>query len=274
LTVPLSAHASRWAVAAVLIPLVLGLLFLAPPSAFDLLIIVTALLAWREFFSICFDRRPWVLQAIGLGGAAMIMIGARLYGPVGQGLALVLAVALGFLYFLLNYGQTPSIIDSIGRFSLGHVYVSLFLSFFVRLHALDHGAEWIFFTLAVTFLGDTAAFYVGRSFGRRPFYPAVSPKKTWEGFGGGLIGSGLSAGLVGGLLLPAAWFEAALFGIFLGIWGATGDLFESMLKRSAGIKDSGSVLLGHGGILDRIDALLFNGPFVYLYAVTRGGGLV
>jgi len=272
--VPLSAHASRWAVAIVLTPLVLGLLFLAPPLAFDLLVILTGLLAWRELFFLCFDQRPRVLEALGLIGAAVVMIGARLEGAVGQGMALVLAVSMGFLYFLLNYQKTTSIIDSVGRFALSHVYVSLFLSFFLRLRALDHGAEWIFFTLLVTFLGDTVAFYIGRRFGRRPFYPAVSPKKTIEGFWGGLLGSGLSAGLVGGLLLPPAWFEAALLGIFLGIWGAAGDLFESMLKRSAGLKDSGTLLRGHGGILDRIDALLFNGPLVYLFVMTRGFGSV
>ena len=104
----------------------------------------------------------------------------------------------------------------------------------------------------------------------RKLYPAVSPNKTWEGLAGGVIAAAVAGGLYGAWLLPLAWFEAALAGAVLGLWGAGGDLFESMIKRSAGIKDSGRILMGHGGVLDRVDALLFNAPVVYLLAVWSG----
>ncbi len=241
----LSSHASRWLVTAILGPLVLAVIFLAPPLLFFLVVALAGALAWSEFFFMCFGRENRTLFAIGLAGVAMIMAGAVFFGGRGHAVALFLAVAAGCLYFLLNYARIPSIIDHVSRFCLGHVYVSLFLSFFIRLHALDSGSGWVFFTLLVTFVGDSAAFYAGRSFGRRPLYPVVSPKKTMEGLWGGTAAAAMA--------------------------GAVGDLFESMLKRSVGIKDSGTILMGHGGLLDRIDAVLFNVPLVYLMALYKTG---
>lgn len=266
----LSSHASRWLVVAVLVPHLLAAIFLAPPFVFYLVVAAAGLLAWSEFFAMCFSRERRVLMLLGMLGVALVMLGARLDSGAAHSAALVMAVCLGCLYFLLNFEKTPAIIDQVGRFVLGQVYIGLFLSFLARLFALDHGPSWVLFALAVTFLGDTGAFYVGRNWGRRPLYPAISPKKTREGLWGGLAGGGLAAGVIAAFLLPAPWYEAALLGVFLGFWGAMGDLFESMLKRSAGIKDSGSVLLGHGGIMDRMDGLLFNAPIVYLYAAARG----
>ncbi|MDY6850708.1 MAG: phosphatidate cytidylyltransferase [Thermodesulfobacteriota bacterium] len=266
----LSSHASRWLVAAVLVPLLLAAIFLAPPFVFYLVVAVAGLLAWSEFFAMCLSGERRVLMLLGMVGVALVMLGARLDNSIAHGAALVVAVCLGCLYFLLRFEKTPSIIDHTGRFVLGQVYIGLFLSFLARLFALDHGPNWVLFALAVTFLGDTGAFYTGRTWGRHPLYPAVSPKKTREGLWGGLAGGGLAAGVIAVFLLPAPWYEAALFGVFLGFWGAVGDLFESMLKRSAGIKDSGSLLRGHGGVMDRIDGLIFNAPIVYFYAVARG----
>ncbi|MFH1134968.1 MAG: phosphatidate cytidylyltransferase [Pseudomonadota bacterium] len=183
---------------------------------------------------------------------------------------MVLAAIIGFLYFLFTYSQQQQLFDQVGRFSLGHLYISLFLSFLVPLYGLEQGARWILFALLVTFLSDTSAFYFGRSLGRHPLYPAVSPKKTWEGLGGSVLGGGVTAGLCAAFFLNASWLEAAALGLFLGLWQAGGDLFESMLKRSAGIKDSGRILMGHGGLWDRLDALLFNLPLVFLFAYFRG----
>lgn len=124
--------------------------------------------------------------------------------------------------------------------------------------AAPRGLGWILIVILATWFGDTAAYLVGRSVGRRPLLPRVSPKKTVEGSIGGLAGSML-AGLAGvalfGLDVPI-WL-GALFGLALGAVGQVGDLGESLLKRQAGVKDSGTLIRGHGGILDRIDALLF-----------------
>ncbi|MEW5721656.1 MAG: phosphatidate cytidylyltransferase [Thermodesulfobacteriota bacterium] len=267
----LSAHASRWLIAAVAAPLLLAVIFLAPPLFFFLVVAVFGALAWWEFHDICLgESGPW-LRAAGLAGWLLTAAGAHFFGPAGQQAGLVLAVAGGGLYFIFRYPQIENVMDQAGRFALGHAYISLFFSFLLLLFALDRGPRWILFTLLVTFLGDACAFYVGRTLGRRPLYPAVSPKKTWEGLAGGVAGSGLTAAALGLVLAPAAWWETGLLGLFLGGWAAAGDLFESMLKRAAGVKDSGHILLGHGGVWDRVDALLFNVPAVYFFALFRGG---
>jgi phosphatidate cytidylyltransferase len=135
------------------------------------------------------------------------------------------------------------------------------------LRSSSNGLEWVACALIVTWANDTFAYFAGRLFGRRKLYPAVSPNKTWEGFAGGLFGSVL--GMVVAKLTffsPLTWVDAVVVGLAGGVLGPIGDLCESMLKRAYQVKDSGKILPGHGGLLDRIDALLFNAPMVFLYA--------
>ena len=129
---------------------------------------------------------------------------------------------------------------------------------------ISPGFAWIVFALATTWLGDTFAYFVGRSMGRTPLAPHISPKKTWEGSVGGLIGAALTGvGCVYLLGLPINPFIGALLGGIAGIIGPIGDLAESQIKRQIGVKDVGSLLPGHGGILDRVDSILFMVPIVY-----------
>jgi phosphatidate cytidylyltransferase len=131
------------------------------------------------------------------------------------------------------------------------------------LHQLPDGRWWVMWLLLVMFAGDTSAFYIGRTLGKTKLFPAVSPGKTWAGTLGGLGASVLAAVLLGAWLLPG--FPAtglALLGVILGVVGVLGDLFESMLKRQAQVKDAGQLLPGHGGILDRLDSILFAAPVV------------
>lgn len=266
----MSSHATRWLVTFIAAPILLWVILAAPPVFLHMVVALAGLAAWWEYFHICFKPGQPGLLAVVLGGWAVVVLGAIHFGWPGQVAGLAGAAAVGLVYFLLNYTRVPSIIDQTGRFALGHIYVSLFLSLLIGLFALENGPRWILFALLVTFIGDTGAYYVGRTWGRRPLYPAVSPNKTWEGLGGNVLACTITAAVYAGLLLPTPWYEAAGLGMFLGIWGPAGDLFESMLKRAAGVKDSGRILLGHGGILDRIDALLFNVPVIYFFAVVRG----
>lgn len=133
---------------------------------------------------------------------------------------------------------------------------------------ISPGFAWIVFALATTWLGDTFAYFVGRSMGRTPLAPHISPKKTWEGSIGGLIGAALTGvGCVYLLGLPMSPVIGAMLGGIAGLIGPLGDLAESQIKRQIGVKDVGSLLPGHGGILDRIDSILFMVPIVY-YGVT------
>lgn len=132
----------------------------------------------------------------------------------------------------------------------------------------DQGLAWISFALIVTFSTDTAAFFVGKAIGKRPLAPAVSPNKTREGAIGGALAALVSA-LVSAtaLSIDASWTAVALLGILLGIVGQAGDLFESKLKRLSGVKESGRLLPGHGGILDRLDSIVFNLAVVYYFVL-------
>jgi phosphatidate cytidylyltransferase len=130
----------------------------------------------------------------------------------------------------------------------------------------ENGGHWVMVVLYLTFLNDTFAYFTGRAMGKRKLYPEVSPGKTWEGFFGGMTGA-----MVG--LFVFRWLgfkqlsvlDVVVLGIAGGIMGPMGDLSESMLKRAYGVKDSGKIVPGHGGILDRVDALIFNAPLTFLY---------
>jgi len=159
--------------------------------------------------------------------------------------------------------------------ALAWLYCGVLIATVVGLR-VQFGFAWVILAFVVTWLNDTLAYFGGRFFGRTPFFPKVSPKKTWEGFAGGVLGSVLGALLTKAVFLalpqPAgetfqlSWWGCVGLGLGASVLGPLGDLAESMLKRAAGVKDSGKLIPGHGGLLDRIDALLFVAPWIYLWA--------
>jgi phosphatidate cytidylyltransferase len=140
------------------------------------------------------------------------------------------------------------------------------LTHLALLREVTYGVQWIFLLLIIVMSGDTAAYYAGRTLGKRKLYPKVSPNKTIEGSLGGLVGS-----LAGVFIARVTFFpqlsvaDSIVLPLLLGMLGQLGDLFESMLKRSFGVKDSGTIVPGHGGILDRLDSILFAAPAAFLY---------
>ena len=134
------------------------------------------------------------------------------------------------------------------------------------LRNLPDGGSWVVAALAITWGNDTSAYFAGRFLGKHKLYPEVSPNKTWEGFAGGLFGSVACLFIMKASVFPSLRVvDCLVVGLIGGLFGPAGDLCESMLKRAYGVKDSGTLLPGHGGMLDRIDALLFNAPVVLLY---------
>ena len=145
-------------------------------------------------------------------------------------------------------------------------YPGALLAYAPLIREADHGLAWISFALIVTFSTDTAAFFVGKAIGKRPLAPAISPNKTWEGAIGGALAALVSALVsASALSIDAPWTAVAVLGILLGIVGQAGDLFESKLKRLSDVKESGRLLPGHGGILDRLDSIVFNLAVVYYF---------
>ena len=181
-----------------------------------------------------------------------------------------LLLALLFLYRL------PPINEFQGRFGwlcLGLLYLPLLLGHLIPLRMLPAGREWIFLTLMVIMSCDSFAYFVGSKFGKRKLYPAVSPNKSIEGGLGGLFGSVLAVLIARATFLPTIGIaDGLLIGLLLGVAGQLGDLFESLLKRACKVKDSGNMIPGHGGILDRLDSLLFAFPLVYYIARFAYGG--
>jgi len=148
----------------------------------------------------------------------------------------------------------------------GILYIGWLLSHFVALRELDSGRDWVLFALFVTFASDSSAYFIGSAIGKHLLAPGVSPKKTWEGAAGGIIGA-ISVGLLLVMLLklPITYLQAIPLSIAVSIFGQLGDLLESLFKRRTGIKDSGRAMPGHGGFLDRMDSVVFAGVFVYYY---------
>lgn len=183
----------------------------------------------------------------------------------------VVALFLLFLHHLTGRRDILATVRYLGAGSFSLLYVPLLTSFMVLLRGGEGGQWWILFLFAVIWGNDILAYYTGRSIGRHKLSRVVSPKKTIEGAIGGLVG-----GIVVAVVFRYALFsdrgvvELAVLALLLGLVGQAGDLFESMIKRSAGVKDSGFIVPGHGGILDRIDSLLFCLPLLYCYIMLHG----
>jgi len=196
--------------------------------------------------------------------------------PVDITLVLVVAgLLLSATFFVLTARSTEGLADRWAHFSLGPAYVAAPMGLLPALCVMDGGKAWLWVPLLIAWFGDMGGYFAGRAFGKHKLLPLISPKKTWEGLVGGLLLS------VAGLLafkygvfdrwidaeVPMQVIDCVVLGVVGGLAGVVGDLTASMLKRTHGVKDSGRFLPGHGGILDRIDALLFVVPVVWLWLV-------
>jgi phosphatidate cytidylyltransferase len=255
-----------------LIPLAVWVIVLGGP-VFNLIIIATCVLAAREYtrmFSASGHRPAGLLLLIG----APLLVAVRAFPIVELGVALVLLIVAALGWHLVDYerGARSSATDFAITLA-GILYLGWLGSYFVALRALADGFWWTASIIGALWIVDSAAYLFGRAFGRNPLAPRLSPKKTWEGFAGGALGGALGSALLGMVWHFGAgpeslvnWHTGALLGLATGLVGPLGDLGISMLKRETGVKDSGAVIAGHGGVLDRIDSWLVAVPVGY-YAV-------
>lgn len=233
--------------------------------------LVLAILALHEFYGLVRPYRPNLL--VGYIASLAAIIGAQWYGRSGLLAGFMLVLLLLFVWAMAGrIGE-----HLLGRMSvtlLGVVWIGTAFAHLVLLRNLNQGLPLIVLAVGATWFGDTAAFFVGRAFGRHRMAPRISPKKTVEGAIAGLVGAALF-GL--GVKLYNDWLttEMALYlGLIAGFAGQWGDLFESAAKRDLQVKDSGKLLPGHGGILDRFDSILFAGAAVYWASVFLIGDIV
>lgn len=263
---------ARLATAAIAIPLLLLLIFEARDGVFAFVLALAGFAAVAEYVNMAFPDR-WGERGLGMIMGLLVGVGAAGPDPgLWLGAALALSVILGLVWVLFARRDFERGLTDLGLLLLGVLFCALLLPHFTWLRRLEHGPGLVFFVLAVAMVGDSGGYFVGHAFGKHKLAPRVSPGKTVEG-GLGILACSLLAGLLAKFVLGAcgaglatlSWKETALLALGMGVLGQLGDLGESVMKRTFGVKESGWIFPGHGGILDRIDSLLFPVVFVYYY---------
>lgn len=262
-------HLKRWITGIAALPLVIYLVVGGPLQFLLLLTAVSLLSLWEYYHIVLPPMKDPVTDAftwLGLICAPAVLAAAYLgdFALAAMGVALNL-IACGVIS-IVRFGRNPEILNGVFRQVAGLIYIPVSLSLLIPLRSGSDGWQWILFILFTIFAGDIGAYYVGSYRGRHKLCPAVSPGKTVEGAVGGLTANVLVGSVLKIIMFTQLkWLPCLLFFVAVGVVGQIGDLFESQMKRASGVKDSGAMLPGHGGFLDRIDALLFVAPLAYTF---------
>jgi phosphatidate cytidylyltransferase len=261
-------HLKRLAVALIALPLLYLYVTKLPPAYFLGLIVLVNLLAQREFYAMY--RTKGLLSLLGVCAGTALLVGAALstYGIQADWARDFFPMLLMATFIVIATARLFAVTDPVSALRdlapplAGFLYVPVLL--LAQWYLRVKGHEWILLLYGCVWASDSLAYYIGKGVGRKKLYFAVSPNKTVEGAVGSVLGGILSGAALGPILFPHEGAAlCALFGGVIGVTTILGDLAESMFKRDAGVKDSGSLIPGHGGILDKIDGGLFAGPVLY-----------
>ena len=247
-----------------LLLIVVGAVWFLPPAATLLLAVIAAGIAFLEYAALAAALGTYIPRAVS--GAAVLAACAAVGGGYLPVEIVIMTAVLSVGALAVGAGQPgPAVLRDAAASLLPVVYIGLPLGALAAVRALG-GRGPVLLLMIVLVISDSAQYYTGRALGRSPLAPGISPKKTREGAIGGLV-FGTIAMVVGGrVVFPAAsTLILVLAGATISTLGIVGDLFESLLKRSAGVKDSGGLIPGHGGVLDRIDSWLFAAPMYYVF---------
>ncbi len=261
-------HLKRWLTGIICVPVLIFLIGFGPRWLFYAVLCIAGLVGLWEYYGITGVRLPatvkWANSALVVVLFVAVYMRQALLVPGIIVLWAFFPMALEVFTYSSSNENRRSMISMAAL--LGPVYTTLPLALLVFIDMRPQGHLWIFFLLSVVFACDTGAFYFGRSFGKHKLHERVSPGKTWEGAGGGLFSSLMAAMLFLKFIdLHPFNVSLVLMVILLSTASQIGDLAESVLKRNQGVKESGNILPGHGGILDRIDGLLFAIPVLFFY---------
>lgn len=260
--------------ALVLLPVVLLLIYLGG-IPWAVAIALAGAVAWGEMSRLLQRSDFAVDRLVGLFFVVLTIVAAYLNGAglVSFDLLpplLALLIMASLIDALYDRSDHPTHNWAINVASA--LYLGFMLSHFVTLRVRPNGMNWVFFAFFMTWIGDTAAYFVGSSFGRHKLWPRISPKKTWEGLAGEIASCLIAGPLFGAWLVGLNVWQGLLIGLLVAVLGTFGDFAVSLLKRMAHMKDSGTLIPGHGGILDRLDSLMFTFPLITYFAILVAGG--
>jgi len=256
--------------AAVGVPLIILAIWFGGPW-FSLLIAAAALAGTYEFYHMAnFDRREPLLY-LGMLWALALVLSPHYKNPEVLPIIITAVMLISLIWLLLRPSREKAFHNWAWTI-VGALYVGWMLSYWLNLRGLDDGRNWVYLAMLITFANDTGAYFIGRARGKHKLAPMISPAKTWEGAIGGLVSAILAAIIIALVLTLVSHFtfkywQIILLGFLVSLFAQLGDLVESLLKRNTGVKESGNLLPGHGGILDRFDSLIFVGAVVYYYVI-------
>jgi len=257
------------------VPLVILAIWFGGPWI-ALLIAATALAGAYEFYHMAnFDRREPLLY-FGLLWTLALVLSPYYKNPDLLPMVITAGILVSLISLLFR-SSGENAFDQWAWTIAGALYVGWMLSYWLNLRGLEYGREWVYLAMLTTFANDTGAFFIGRARGRHKLAPTISPAKTWEGAIGGLA-SAILASIVIAVVLNLVsvelgtpfvfrYWQIIVLGFLVALFAQVGDLVESLLKRKMGVKESGNLLPGHGGVLDRFDSLIFVGAVIYYYVV-------
>ena len=250
-----------------MLPIVILTITMGGPFLFAAFLGAVSAIATYEFYRMALPDRRLELSFASLCSVLVVII--PLYEINLSFLSIVIGCLFSlFLLFLFRIRDITNTAREVSYAILGFIYIPVLLAHLVMLRQTVYGIQWLLVIMLIVMTNDSLAFYSGKTFGKHRLYPLVSPKKTIEGAAGGLVGSIIGAELAKYTFFPQlSAFDVVFTAIFIGIIGQIGDLFESMLKRGFGVKDSGGIMPGHGGILDRMDSIIFAAPATYYYVI-------
>ncbi len=255
------------------IPIIYVILWYLPKEYLWLLILTAAGLGMHELYRMAEQKgvRPQKTLGIVLGLLLVINFFKPLFPDLKFEFLVTLFLVVVMLARLFSARPVDGALEDISVTLLGIFYVAMLFGFQSRIRMLNDGKQWLVFMYIVIWASDTAAYYIGTAFGRHRLYEKISPKKSVEGLAAAVAGAVLAS------LACRLWFmptmpamEAATLGAILSCVGVLGDLAESLIKRGVGVKDSGGLIPGHGGVLDRMDSMLFAAPVLFYYLAIRG----
>jgi phosphatidate cytidylyltransferase len=247
-----------------MVPPILLLIVLGPLEVLYLMVFLATFLGLREYYNLVLPHSSWMERTVGIGLGLILSIIVSLGHTKEISPFFVTALFILSILFMATSKDLSSAISKMGMALFGILYIGFLLAYVSLIRNMANGRLWVLFLIATVWAGDIFALLSGSFLGKHKLYPKISPNKTFEGLGGAMIGSIIVAVVFAMMFIPhLEKVPCILLAIGLGITGQFGDFTESMLKRGAQVKDSGTLIPGHGGMLDRVDSFLFSAPFLH-----------